>query len=171
MKDFSSFFLMTQDDVRRYAVEVLHCFRPDEETVCEEIGNRLGCGGTMKELRRDACGNLTLGECRKLSAVEDCPPEKRGELLRPLERCFEDLLAVSLIPFFERLFLSGCAIDLKKIGLSPEAGPLVRIVSGGEMVALGRVEDTEDGPCLKMEKLFSLEILEKYGKEKTDPET
>ncbi len=39
MSDFSSFFLMTPDDVRRYAVEVLHLFAPDEPTRCTEIGD------------------------------------------------------------------------------------------------------------------------------------
>ena len=39
MKDFQSFFLMSTDDVKRYAVEVLHRFEPDEETDCVEIGD------------------------------------------------------------------------------------------------------------------------------------
>ena len=39
MRDFSSFFLMSTEDVRRYAVEVLHRFAPDEETECREIGD------------------------------------------------------------------------------------------------------------------------------------
>ena len=39
MSDFNSFFLMNTDDVRRYAVEVLHYFDPDEETECAEIGD------------------------------------------------------------------------------------------------------------------------------------
>ncbi len=39
MEDFSRFFLMRPADVRRYAAEVLHYFRPDEEIVCEEIGD------------------------------------------------------------------------------------------------------------------------------------
>ncbi len=39
MPGFDSFFLMNTDDVRRYAVEVLHYFDPDEETECEEIGD------------------------------------------------------------------------------------------------------------------------------------
>ena len=32
MSDYSSFFLMKPEDVKRYAVEVLHFFQPDEET-------------------------------------------------------------------------------------------------------------------------------------------
>ena len=39
MPGFDSFFLMNTDDVRRYAVEVLHYFDPDEETECAEIGD------------------------------------------------------------------------------------------------------------------------------------
>lgn len=39
MRDFSEFFLMNTEDVKRYAVEVLHRFEPDEETDCIEIGD------------------------------------------------------------------------------------------------------------------------------------
>ena len=39
MKDFNEFFLMSTDDVKRYAVEVLGRFSPDEETDCIEIGD------------------------------------------------------------------------------------------------------------------------------------
>lgn len=39
MPDFDSFFLMNTEDVKRYAVEVLHRFAPKEETECTEIGD------------------------------------------------------------------------------------------------------------------------------------
>ena len=39
MPGFDSFFLMSTEDVRRYAVEVLHRFAPDEPTECTEIGD------------------------------------------------------------------------------------------------------------------------------------
>ena len=39
MRDFQSFFLMNTEDVKRYAVEVLHRFEPGEETECREIGD------------------------------------------------------------------------------------------------------------------------------------
>ena len=39
MRKFDSFFLMNTEDVRRYAVEVLHRFDADEETECREIGD------------------------------------------------------------------------------------------------------------------------------------
>ena len=39
MKDFNQFFLMSTDDVKLYAVQVLHYFAPDEELDCTEIGD------------------------------------------------------------------------------------------------------------------------------------
>lgn len=39
MNDFNDFFLMGIEDVKRYAVEVLHLFHPEEETECVEIGD------------------------------------------------------------------------------------------------------------------------------------
>ena len=39
MKKFDKFFLMTTEDAKRYAVEVLGRFRPDEKTDCVEIGD------------------------------------------------------------------------------------------------------------------------------------
>ena len=39
MTGFDRFFLMSAEDVRRYAVEILHRFAPDEPTECTEIGD------------------------------------------------------------------------------------------------------------------------------------
>jgi len=39
MSLFHTFFLMNSDDARRYAVEVLHAFGPEEDVRCAEIGD------------------------------------------------------------------------------------------------------------------------------------
>ena len=39
MSDFNTFFLMKPEDVKRYVVEVLHRFDPEEQTECREIGD------------------------------------------------------------------------------------------------------------------------------------
>ena len=36
---FDAFFLLDRETARRYAVEVLHYYAPEEETLCEEIGD------------------------------------------------------------------------------------------------------------------------------------
>ena len=50
MSDYSAFFLMKPEDVKRYAVEVLHFFQPEEETDCVEIGD----GKTKPEVTKTA---------------------------------------------------------------------------------------------------------------------
>ncbi|MCI8513720.1 MAG: S-methyl-5-thioribose kinase [Lachnospiraceae bacterium] len=39
MSEFDQFFLMKPEDVKRYTVEVLHYFQPDDEISCVEIGD------------------------------------------------------------------------------------------------------------------------------------
>lgn len=39
MSDYNQFFLMKPDDVKRYAVEVLHFFQPGDDILCREIGD------------------------------------------------------------------------------------------------------------------------------------
>lgn len=39
MPDFTRFFRMTPADVKRYAVEILHAFRPEDNIQCAEIGD------------------------------------------------------------------------------------------------------------------------------------
>lgn len=39
MSEFNQFFLMKPEDVKRYAVEVLHYFQPDDTISCVEIGD------------------------------------------------------------------------------------------------------------------------------------
>ena len=44
-------------------------------TLCHDIGEKLGCGGTMKELLRTRSGNFTLEESMTLSQVEEAVRE------------------------------------------------------------------------------------------------
>ena len=39
MSDYSAFFLMKPEDVKRYAVELLRFFQPEAETDCVENGD------------------------------------------------------------------------------------------------------------------------------------
>lgn len=39
MPGFHQFFLMTTEDIKRYTVEVLHYFKPDDDVHCNEIGD------------------------------------------------------------------------------------------------------------------------------------
>lgn len=126
-------------------------------TLCEDIGNALGCGGAMAALeRRQACG-FSLDQSVTLSELEALTPEQRMARLIPTEQLFVHLPAVTLPAFYDRLIGSGCAVALSKLRLCLGVGERVRLChSDGRFFALGEAVDTQEGVCLKAIKTFVL---------------
>ena len=58
-------------------------------TLCEDIGNVLGCGGTMQSLQRTKVGPFTLDQALTLSQIQTLRDEDRLEtILRPVDSVF-----------------------------------------------------------------------------------
>ena len=126
-------------------------------TLCADIGRDLGCGGTMAALRRTKAGSFAIEHCHTLNELAELSPEERPACLLPIEALFEELPAVCLSPFFEKLCRGGCEIYQKKIKSAHEIGKRVRICSEtGEFFALGEVREYEDGSAIKAIKFFVL---------------
>ena len=87
-------------------------------TLCEDIGEKLGCPATMNSLRRFASGNFELTRGRTVDELREMEYEDRVKLLLPTESLFEELPIVTLNGFFLKLFRSGQEIYQKKIGSS-----------------------------------------------------
>ena len=126
-------------------------------TLCADIGAKLGCGGVMATLERlEACG-ISIDECHTLEEIENMSEDERRALLLPTERLFDDLEAVRLPTFFEKLFRDGCPIYQKKIKTNFPIGARVKICSeSGKFFALGEVAEREDGTAIKSVKIFEL---------------
>ena len=126
-------------------------------TLCADIGARLGCGGVMATLERaEACG-ISLDECHTVEEVAEMSENERQAILLPTERLFDDLDAVKLPAFFEKLFRDGCPIYQKKIKTSYPVGTRVKICSeNGKFFALGEVVEREEGTAIKSLKIFEL---------------
>lgn len=126
-------------------------------TLCADIGARLGCGGVMATLERaEACG-ISLDECHTLEEIENIAEDERQALLLPTERLFDDLEAVRLPAFFEKLFRDGCPIYQKKIKTNYPVGARLKICSeNGKFFALGSVVEREEGTAIKSVKIFEL---------------
>ena len=104
-------------------------------TLCADIGEKLGCGGTMKSLVRTKVGRFTLEQAHTLSEIEkirdegmtgkmveirDWKAEKKTQgnasvglesLLIPTEVVFEDLKRVCTLPEADKYLLNGNAIS------------------------------------------------------------
>ncbi len=77
-------------------------------TLCNDIGEKLGCGGCMSSLLRSEVGPFNLADAWMLSEIEKRRDEKKlKECLFPIDSVFADLNAVRLTPEAERLVRNG----------------------------------------------------------------
>lgn len=126
-------------------------------TLCEDIGQALGCGGAMASLcRATACG-FPLDESVTIEALEAMDREERLSLLRPTESLFAHLPSLMLPSFYDRLIGNGCAVALSKLKACFPLGTRVRLYHpDGRFFALGEVVSSDEGLALKSIKTFVL---------------
>ena len=77
-------------------------------TLCNDIGEKLGCGGAMEELLRTKSGNFTLEESLTLSQVEEAVAE--GTILEkivPIEAVLSMYPALTCTVEGDRLLCNG----------------------------------------------------------------
>ena len=122
-------------------------------TLCEDIGEKLGCGATMSSLVRTGSGGFSLSDAHTLEELEAMTPEERYGILRDTEELFSGCPVVRLSEFFARLALCGNEIYLKKIGLDLPVGQRVRLYDSG-FFSLGEVREYPDGAAIKPIKKF-----------------
>jgi len=103
-------------------------------TLCKDIGEALGCGGCMQELRRVQAGEYTIAEAvplQELLETED--PEK---YLRGVDTMFRSYPKVKLTPNQEKRCRNGNAFSVKL------ADGIYRAYSQmGEFLMLAKVEE------------------------------
>ncbi len=105
-------------------------------TLCYDVGEKLGCGGTMKSLVRTKVGRFTLEQAHTLAEIEQIrdgslePGTEQAaglddqaksvasgleSVVIPTETVFEDLFRVCVKPEADKLLLNGNAIPVNKL--------------------------------------------------------
>lgn len=103
-------------------------------TLCKDIGETLGCGGAMAQLRRIQAGEYTAEEAVPLETL--LMAEKPEQYLRPVDSMFRQYPAVTLTVNQEKRCRNGNAFSLKL----PDG--TYRAYSGqGEFLMLAKVEE------------------------------
>lgn len=97
-----------------YAVDVVCSCGTYIRTLCSDIGNSLGCGGTMSSLCRTRNSGFTEKDCLKIEELEKIPYDERKKLLIDTEQLFSSIPKVSLNSFFAKLAKDGNCIYQKK---------------------------------------------------------
>ncbi len=113
----------------------VHCSKGTYiRTLCKDIGEALGCGGTMAALRRVQAGEYTLEEAVPLEEL--LASAAPGRYLRPVDSLFRTYPAVKLTANQEKRCRNGNAFSVSL----PEGTYRAYSVSG-EFLMLARVED------------------------------
>lgn len=77
-------------------------------TLCADIGEKLGCGGTMKSLVRTGVGSFRIEDAITLTELEKLRDEERvGERVIPVDGLFADCPALHIQEEFAKLLENG----------------------------------------------------------------
>ena len=80
-------------------------------TLCKDIGEALGCGGCMAELRRVQAGEYTIREAVPLQTLLES--QDPGQYLRPVDSMFRAHPAVTLTPNQEKRCRNGNSFSIQ----------------------------------------------------------
>jgi tRNA pseudouridine55 synthase len=112
-------------------------------TVAADLGERLGCGAHLQELRRLSVGSLGEDVAVGLHELEAMDPGGRAALIMPMAAAMRDLPAV--VVSGEELAAVGHGRPLTA-GAQPEGVPLAVVDSSGQLVAVYRRTGAELRP-------------------------
>ncbi|HEK85973.1 MAG: tRNA pseudouridine(55) synthase TruB [Candidatus Saccharicenans sp.] len=101
-------------------------------TLAHDLGQRLGCGGHISQLRRLAVGYYTEEEAYPLEKIKEMvKKEQSARIIKPLETLLPHLPAIWLDEAGSKEFLHGSKITFERVAranLSPDQPKLVRLV-------------------------------------------
>ena len=103
-------------------------------TLCKDIGEALGCGGCMQQLRRTSAGEYTIEEAVPLEALLES--ENPEQFLRPVDSMFRSYPSLKLTANQEKRCRNG-----NPFSLSVPDGTYRAYSESGEFLMLGKVEN------------------------------
>ncbi len=85
-------------------------------TLCEDVGEKLGCGGCMKSLKRTRVSSFYEANSLTLAQIETYRDEGRlEEILLPTEQLFEKYPALQTTPEMDKQLINGNKLDKKAV--------------------------------------------------------
>ncbi len=138
-------------------------------SLCHDLGQRLGCGAYLTELRRTRCGDLTLKRAITLDGLRDVVRAGGYEtFILGVSEALSHIPAVGIDPEDARRLRLGQGMDCSRflhalrsdsMAQSALSSPLVRLVTmgeaGEELVAVARPpEQARAGNRIRTEKVW-----------------
>lgn len=114
-------------------------------TLCSDIGDVLGCGGTMSSLRRTRAGTFTLDSAVTLEKVEQAATQGlAAELLKPVDSLFEEYPVIKLNKAEEKSCRNGASFQTKDFTVGK-----YRAYGEGGFLALAQVSPNGEFTVIK----------------------
>lgn len=113
--------------VRIFEIEILEMNLPEVRmrvhcskgtyirTLCEDIGNALGCYGTMKSLLRTKVSSFAVQDALTLTQIQDMLDHHRLDFIYPVDFVFEHYDSVFVSRQYEKELVNGNKIPLEGI--------------------------------------------------------
>ncbi|MEG2295298.1 MAG: tRNA pseudouridine(55) synthase TruB [Oscillospiraceae bacterium] len=125
-------------------------------TICEDIGNLLGCGATMTALERTVACGYTTAMCISLEEAAHLAQENRLDCaIKPMESVFSCLQRIILDENFTRLLKNGVKIKIDRLNLAYTPQDIA--VYNHEDNFLGIATIDSQTLEIKMKKLFTID--------------
>ncbi len=124
------------ENENEYIIDVLCSKGTYIRSLVFDIGEKLGTGATLLELRRTAVSGFSIEDCISLNDIME---SSDNSFLQSAEKCVEHLRAVEVSALQGERFLHGGELDfgrLKNID-NIEDGELLRVRSNGEFLGIG----------------------------------
>lgn len=106
-------------------------------TLCNDIGDALGCGGCMSSLRRVRAGAFSIGDAHTLDGIQALADAGRiSEIMLPADRLFKDCGSLTVNAHDERKLRCGNVIKCRAAD-----GKYRVYAENGEFLLLGEVQN------------------------------
>lgn len=116
-------------------------------TLCDDLGQLLGCGAVMTSLRRTAAAGFTVADCHTLDEWQSFG--SNGTLaahVRPVDTAFAHLPAVYVSAAQTVRFVNGGALALDRLGNQTVSGTARVYAPTGAFLGLGTPKNGELAP-------------------------
>lgn len=135
----------------------VHCSKGTYiRTLCEDIGNRLGCGACMERLVRTRVAGFTIENAHTLAELEQAAAD--GSIMKyilPVDQVFSQKKRVSAAPGYKKLLHNGNKLSVEMLLNSERMQPKEQLrVYDSDGVFVGIYEYQEETALLKPIKMF-----------------
>ncbi|MEG0838589.1 MAG: tRNA pseudouridine(55) synthase TruB [Hydrogenoanaerobacterium sp.] len=143
------------DEKHLYTLDILCSKGTYIRTICNDIGQKLGCGAVLTALCRTEAAGFTLADCITLEQAQQAADEgSLFEHLLPVESAFKDLPRITLDAYRSKLFQNGVPLCLSHNKIPLISGSFT--VYSDNNVFLGLAHNNLEKDELVMDKLFAV---------------